>query len=212
MVWPSDLAAYYPVKPHDDPTTEATLAGVFLAFCTLLVFNARHRHPYLLMGWLWYLGTLVLVVLRLQAGSFTWADRYTYVPMIGIFIALVWGLCDWLERFRRTLIVGFAAVLLACLALTWQQVKIWQNSETLWTHTLAVTDADHNFLASVSAGPVPEGEPSPGRSVASFRESGGHSAARARVSLQRGPGPSGPGQKPPQKPAGAGQTASHPGL
>ena len=146
LVWPSDLAAYYPVKPLDDPITEATLAGVFLAFCTLLVFNQRHRRPYLLMGWLWYLGTLVLVVLRLQAGSFTWADRYTYVPMIGIFIALVWGVCDWLERFRRTLIVGFAAVLLTCLALTWQQVKIWQNSETLWTHTLAVTDADHNFL------------------------------------------------------------------
>jgi hypothetical protein len=154
MFWPSDLAPFYPVNldPNDDPITKAILAGVFLVACTFLAYLARRRYPYLLMGWLWYLGTLVLVSLRLQAGSFTWADRYTYVPMIGIFIALVWGLCDWFELFRWPLIIGFTALLLGCLAMTWRQVRIWENSETLWTHTLEVTDADRNFMAHYDLG------------------------------------------------------------
>ena len=170
MFWPDDLAPYYPAPLAGFPQSQAILAAVILLAITLLALFTARRHPYLLVGWLWYVGTLLPVSLRLQAGSYSWADRYTYVPLIGVFIALAWGVNDlllaWSRRVKRSghptsgtemalaprsvgavLIVGSLA---ACMIVTWQQVKIWQNSETLWTHTLAVTE--DNFLANVNLG------------------------------------------------------------
>ena len=147
MIWPLDLAPYYPVDPKKDVTAEAVMAGAFLLFCTFLIYGARHKKPYLLVGWLWYLGTLILVVLRLQSGSFTWADRYAHVPMIGITIIVVWGLCDRMANHPAVCATALSGLLLTCAALTWQQVKIWRDSESLWTHTLEVTDPEINYMA-----------------------------------------------------------------
>ncbi|MCE9565405.1 MAG: glycosyltransferase family 39 protein [Planctomycetes bacterium] len=151
MVWPNDLAVLYPIDVIYDPTQDAIRATGLLLVLTLLAVCFVRSRPYLLVGWLWYLGTLLLVSLRLQAGSFTWADRYTYIPLIGIFIAIVWGLSDlllnrsWGRAFLSAL---FSGVLLACLTQTWFQVRTWNNSETLWTQALKVTN--NNVIAHVN--------------------------------------------------------------
>jgi tetratricopeptide (TPR) repeat protein len=149
MVWPVDLAPFYPVSLDGFPTF-ALLPALFLAGCTLLAIALVKSRPYLLVGWLWYVGTLVPVSGRWQAGAYTWADRYTYIPLIGIFIGLVWFLHDLLPgRWgRKILILGLGGILVGCLYLTWFQVQIWKDSETLWTHTLNVTSK--NYLAHVN--------------------------------------------------------------
>ena len=148
MVLPNDLTVLYPIDPTADLTHDAIWsAGMLLAITFVAVGFVRSR-PYLLMGWLWYLGTLLLVSLRLQAGSFTWADRYTYIPLIGVFIAIVWGLSDLLANRRVLLGVLSAGVLLACLVQSWFQIQTWTNSETLWTQALRTTN--NNVVAHVN--------------------------------------------------------------
>ncbi len=142
MFWPMPLAVYYP-HPGPDITfgLAAAATGLLLALTVLVLWQAPRR-PYLVVGWLWYLGTLVPVIGLVQVGRQAYADRYTYIPLIGVFFLLTWGACDFLGRLRlaRAAAVAVVAGLVACcLLLTWQQLPVWHDSATLWKHALAVS-------------------------------------------------------------------------
>lgn len=140
-LWPSGLAPFYPFNHAADPiATAASVVG--LALVTWLVVRERKRRPYLVVGWLWYLGMLVPVIGLVQVGGQAYADRYTYLPTIGLVIALVWGIGEWAARSRARAIGAATAALVAMIALgvaTARQVALWRNTATLFTHTLLVT-------------------------------------------------------------------------
>src|SRR5262249_53627711 len=109
-VWPAGLAVYYPYPRDGCPPSRVALDdALLLAFTALAVWQARAR-PYLLVGWLWYLGTLVPVTGLVQVGQQARADRYTYVPLIGVFISLSWALWEALPPTRRAVGLAVAAV------------------------------------------------------------------------------------------------------
>ncbi|MBU5637914.1 tetratricopeptide repeat protein [Geomonas sp. Red69] len=141
MFWPSDLGILYPF-PKSVPLW--LVLGSFLLLCTisLLVVRFGRRFPYLVTGWLWYMITLLPVIGLIQVGGQSMADRYTYIPLIGLFIALCWLVTDvsrgWRQR-EAILAGGGAAVLITLAALTWLQLDYWKNSLTICRHTLAVT-------------------------------------------------------------------------
>src|SRR5262249_33553072 len=111
-----------------------------LAVISAVAVRQASRRPYLLVGWLWYLGTLVPVIGIVQVGDQASADRYTYLPMIGLTWALVWGLAEPAHAYsRHVLAIGATAACLALIVLTERQLSLWRNSEDLWKHTLRLT-------------------------------------------------------------------------
>ncbi len=144
-LWPSGLAVFY---PHRGATATAGLvlaAAALLALVSAAVLAARNNRPYLVTGWLWYLGTLVPVIGLLQVGEQGMADRYTYVPLIGVLLAAVWGIADLAgpgtgrARLRPWLAGAAAIAILACATLSRAQAGHWKDSVTLFRHALAVT-------------------------------------------------------------------------
>ena len=143
VFWPARLAPFYPHPEGQLPLWEVAVAVVALFGTTIAVFILRKRRPYLLTGWLWYLGMLVPVIGIIQVGWQARADRYTYLPQIGLSLALTWGVADlsamWPQR--RRILAGTATLVIAALAwCAWTQTSYWRNNEGLWTHTLAVTE------------------------------------------------------------------------
>jgi tetratricopeptide (TPR) repeat protein len=142
LLWPTGLGVFYPHPEHGLSMGAATLAGVLIAaLSTLLALQARRR-PWLIAGWLWYLGTLVPMIGIVQFSRQAMADRFQYIPAIGIFLALVWLVAEDLPaRLRRPVVLGPAALaaLAALAAVTVAQVRLWKDDLTLYTHTLAVT-------------------------------------------------------------------------
>jgi tetratricopeptide (TPR) repeat protein len=168
--WPVDLACFYPYPRAFDPWRVGG-AGVLLALISLAVVRLGRRHPYLPVGWFWYVGTLVPVIGLVQVGAQAMADHYTYVPLIGLFIMLVWGADDLLApwRHRRAALASAGAVVLsACLVTTWLQVARWRSSVTLFEHALAVT-AD-NYLAHNNLGLALQREGKLEQAVAQYSE------------------------------------------
>ena len=151
-VLPIRLAVFYPLH-LPVPVGQVVAAGLVLALISAGVVRRARTRPYLLVGWCWYLGTLVPVLGIVKQGDQAMADRYTYVPLIGVFLMIVWGLAD-LAAARRwpswALGVAAAAVLAACASLTIAQLALWQNSATLFSHALAVTS--DNYVAQVNYG------------------------------------------------------------
>jgi Flp pilus assembly protein TadD len=145
--WPTDLAVFYP-HPGYWPLEKVLLAGVLLAGISALVFMQRRRQPFMLMGWLWFVGTLVPVIQLVQAGQQAMADRFTYVPSAGLLILTIWGAHELVRGWRPHAMVlslaGAAAVVL-CIVLTREQLGYWQNNETLFRHALDVTQ--NNYVA-----------------------------------------------------------------
>jgi Flp pilus assembly protein TadD len=140
--WPNNLAVYYPLAPMGIPACQTIGAAFLLIGITALCFFQRRIRPYLIVGWLWFLGTLVPVIGLVQVGGQTMADRYFYIPSIGLFIAWVFGLADMANSWRvaPSLRAGIAAAVLLILAtLTNAQIQRWRDSFTLFEHTLAVT-------------------------------------------------------------------------
>ena len=140
--WPHDLAVYYPFTPFGIPAWHIIAATCLLIGITAFCLFQRKIRPYLIVGWLWFLGTLVPVIGLVEVGGQTMADRYFYIPSIGLFIALVYGLAD-IAKMRRVA-PGLAgaiagAVLLVLAALTNAQIHLWSDSFTLFKHALAVT-------------------------------------------------------------------------
>jgi tetratricopeptide (TPR) repeat protein len=152
MVWPMDLAVLYP-HPGSWPTWQVLVSGVLFIFFTLLAFRVRKTHPYGMVGWFWYAGTLVPVIGIIQVGPQSLADRFTYVPLIGLYIIIAWGLPEiiktWSYR-KQTLIALSALSLFGLSLLTWRQVGYWRNSLSLYNHTLSITKS--NFLIQTNRG------------------------------------------------------------
>jgi tetratricopeptide (TPR) repeat protein len=145
--WPGGLAVFYPYPPSI-PWWQTLPAVAALAAVSAFAWRRLAASPYLAVGWAWYLGTLVPVIGLVQVGSQARADRYTYVPAIGVSIMLAWGAAELAARrpWTRLPVVTLAAAFsLACAVLTWNQVRTWRTSTTLFEHALAVTR--DNFVA-----------------------------------------------------------------
>jgi protein O-mannosyl-transferase len=152
LVWPSDLAVIYPYV-REWPMPQVLLATALLLALTGVALWQGRRRAYLAVGWLWYLGTLVPVIGLVKVGTQSIADRYTYIPAIGLFIVFAWGVADltagWSKR-GFPLAVGAAAVLAACALTVGVQLLYWQDTESLFRHTLAVTR--NNYMACNNLG------------------------------------------------------------
>ena len=153
MVWPVKLAVGHPFPVGGLPLGEVIGAVILLVFISAVLFILRQRHPYFLVGWLWYLGMLVPMIGFIQAGSIARADRYTYLPQIGLYVLLTWAaaeLCTG-RRYRRVMLGCCSTVILmALIVCAWVQTSYWRNSETLWTHTLACTS--DNYVGQYNLG------------------------------------------------------------
>ncbi len=157
MIWPENLAVLYPY-PHMVPMWQTIGALLLLVCVSVLVVRMMRRMPCLVTGWLWYLGTLVPVIGLVQAGLWpAMADRFTYVPLIGLFVMIAWGVPELVAgwRYRDAGLAAIAAVLLSILmTTTWFQVQNWRNSIVLFKHTLNVTAGNsvvHNNLGEALA-------------------------------------------------------------
>jgi Flp pilus assembly protein TadD len=152
LIWPSDLAILYP-HPGHWPLANVLLAAGFLFSLTAYFVMMRRCHPFLLMGWLWFCGMLVPVIGLVQTGPQAMADRHTYLPSLGIFILVVWGAGEMTRHWRyRTLtlsLLGSGAVI-ACIAVTQQEIGYWQDSETVFWRALNVTE--NNYIAHGNLG------------------------------------------------------------
>lgn len=170
MLWPTRLAALYPYLPL--PVWKVAGASVALIAISILVFRAARRYPYLPVGWLWYLGTLVPVIGLIQVGGQSRADRFTYIPLIGLFIIVAWGIPELFARWQyRNIALPAAAglVLLACAITARNQAAYWGNSVTLWEHTLEI--APLNYLAHNNLGVMLRDQGRPAEAIAHFTES-----------------------------------------
>ena len=149
MFWPSKLAIFYPL--HSIEFWQVVLSALLLGVATLLVLRAA-KQPYLAVGWLWFLGMLVPVIGIVSVGRQAMADRYAYVPLLGIFVLLVWGVADLAERvgFHLAVIALPLAAITALGVVTHNQLPYWHDSISLFTHVLAVTQ--HNYSAHVNLG------------------------------------------------------------
>ena len=148
-IWPNDLAVFYP-HPGSLPFWQVMGAVLLLVAVTATVTLKARRFPYLATGWLWFAGTLVPVIGIVQVGSQALADRYTYVPLIGLFIMAAWGVPELLKnwRYRKEALAASSALIFICLLIfTWTQAGYWRSSIELYDHALKVTgnnDTIHN--------------------------------------------------------------------
>jgi tetratricopeptide (TPR) repeat protein len=142
MLWPVNLSIFYPYGGAALFSWQAVSAMLALMVTTYLTIRAARRFPYLIVGWLWYLGTLIPVIGLVQVGLQSMADRYTYVPLIGIFIMIAWGIPELLNRWRyRRFALASAAVgiLFALMVITYVQTGYWRNNIILYEHAIKVT-------------------------------------------------------------------------
>jgi protein O-mannosyl-transferase len=167
MVWPVNLAMFYPYS-RESLAVPAAIAGIAICATTFLAIRALPRRPYLTVGWLWYLITLLPVIGLIQAGAQARADRYTYIPMIGVGIALVWGASETLEAWPRVRLGLAAAACSACLVLTWLQVGYWRDSISVYRHAIDVTS--YNYLARFNLASVLDARGDSAEAVSQLRE------------------------------------------
>jgi Flp pilus assembly protein TadD len=148
IAWPVDLCAVYQHPGHWPAGTVAG-AGILLGVVTALVLWRWRDMPWLGVGWFWYLGTLVPVIGLVQVGRQAMADRYTYIPSIGLFVAVVWGAARLTERWRNRETISWAATgaaMIACMAVTVHQTRYWRDSIMLFSRAMDVTQ--RNWIAS----------------------------------------------------------------
>src|SRR5689334_22841640 len=151
MVWPARLAPMYPFTGASLRAWQVVLAAIVLIAITVAAWKFR-KSRYVVIGWLWFLGTLVPVIGLVQVGDAAMADRYAYIPLIGIFVMIAFGAADLAERLKPGVwpAVPAAVALIALAAITHRQIDYWQSNTGLWTHTLAVTQ--NNFIAEDNLG------------------------------------------------------------
>ncbi len=169
-IWPYKLAVFYPY-PRAVSLVQGLMAGVLLVVISYLVIRAIKRHPYLAVGWLWYLGTLVPVIGLVQVGSQSMADRYTYLPLVGIFVMISWGIPAFFSRWRLPrcgLAVAGSSVLAVLMAVTWVQAGYWKDNISLFRHALDVTT--HNYLAHNNLGIALHEQGDTGKAIEQYRE------------------------------------------
>jgi len=164
MIWPANLGAFYPFPQNGSPVWQPIVAAALLLAITILAFALRKSGPYLLVGWLWYLSMLAPVIGLIQINLQSHADRYTYLPQIGLYIFIGWGIADLVadRQYPRKIVSVAAIVVILGLAMTARaQAAYWRDSETLWNHTIAVTKDNYFVHASLAdllirRGRVPE--------------------------------------------------------
>jgi len=152
MILPINLAVFYP-HPGKVIPWQVLGAAIFLIVMTFIVIWKAKKLPYLTAGWFWYLITLAPVIGIIQAGTQAMADRYTYISLIGLFVMVAWGVPDLLKKWnhRKEILLALSVLSIVCLSIiTWTQSGYWQNSITLFDHTLKVTD--NNWLISNNRG------------------------------------------------------------
>lgn len=150
--WPENLCAFYPHPGHWNNSI-ILLAGIFLSGLSVFAWLIRKRAPFVLIGWSWYLITLLPVIGIVQLGFQAMADRYTYIPLIGISLPLVWGICELTKTLpARTPLFATMIILMitASALMTRYEIKFWKNSESLWNRALAVTK--NNYVAHENLG------------------------------------------------------------
>ena len=143
MFWPNHLAIFYPHKGASLPVWQVVFAGLFLIGVTVIVIRLARRFPYLPVGWFWYIGTLVPVI---GLGEKAMADRYTYMPIIGLFVIIAWVVQDISTRWshRKIILTLSAGIILTALMIgSWFQVSFWKDSVTLFEHSLDVTEDNY---------------------------------------------------------------------
>jgi protein O-mannosyl-transferase len=153
-VWPARLAFVYPHPGHSLAAWKPALALFVIVLLSAVAWRQRFARPYLVVGWLWFLGTAVPVIGIVQVGVQVIADRYAYVPLLGIFVMVAWEAVSLADRRRLGVVPRDAAiaVILAALSfLTWRQIGYWRSSVDLWTHTVQVT-GDNMIAESNLAG------------------------------------------------------------
>ena len=152
MIWPLNLAVFYPYPKQFSILTVVVCFWLLIAITVIVVMSVR-RFPYLVTGWFWYLGTLVPVIGIVQVGYQSMADRYTYIPMIGIFVMIAWGIPELLDKwqFKKIALATLTGIVIPILIVcSWMQVGYWKNSNTLFEHALNMTvnnDVAHYSLA-----------------------------------------------------------------
>jgi len=170
LIYPQNLAFHYPY-PDPFPVGQAMIAGFVLIALSVSIIRQRQQRPYLLMGWLWYLGTLVPVIGLVQVATQAYSDRYSYIPFIGLSLIIAWGIADLMEKWtHRRIILGIASGLLLIIwtVASYIQTSYWKNSIRLFTHTLNVTE--NNYLAHNSLGAALEEQGRLDEAISNFRE------------------------------------------
>ncbi|MDA3898302.1 MAG: tetratricopeptide repeat protein [Desulfobacteraceae bacterium] len=155
MIWPGELAVIYPFQT---PSLWLAAAGFIAIVCILIIsFTVRNKYPYVLVGFLWFFGTLVPVIGFIQVGSQALADRYTYIPSIGFFVAVIWGGASLIkqlipDKFLKKVIITIVTMtaLTLMMLLSYSQVRYWENSVTLMTNAVRVTE--NNYIAHENLG------------------------------------------------------------
>ncbi len=159
LLWPAKLVGFYPHPTQLYPSWQVLAAFALLLGITVLVVRARQQR-YLAVGWFWFLGSLVPMIGLVQVGDQAMADRYAYIPCIGLFLMIVWSIADWANAFAekretpdgllssRALAIPAVCCLLALGGLTFRQVKYWQDTESFWRRTLALTQ--NNYFAEAA--------------------------------------------------------------
>ncbi len=165
MIWPESLSVFYPYV-RTWPAWQVLGALLLLIGATWLAIWGRRNHRYLAVGWFWYLGTLVPVIGLIQAGAQSMADRYTYIPLIGLFVMMAWGIVDLSSRWPQKKF-AFTTLALAgvsgCLVLTLFQVPFWKNSVSLFEHALSVTSGSATIHFNLGYGLLDKGRPEEAR-------------------------------------------------
>jgi protein O-mannosyl-transferase len=170
MVWPSKMAVLYPLSDII-PWWKILLSCTFLISMSYLAIRHIKKRPYISVGWFWYLGTLVPVIGIVQVGRQAMADRYTYIPLIGIFIIICWAASEVITRWRhiKTTVVAVAtAIILVLTAVTFLQVRHWRNSITLFEHALGVTRG--NYMSHNNLGIALQGQNKIKEAIGHFSE------------------------------------------
>jgi Tfp pilus assembly protein PilF len=170
MIWPINLAVLYPY-PISIPLWKAATAGGFLITLSGLVIRYRRRHRYLLTGWLWYLGTLVPVIGLVQVGVHSMADRYTYIPLIGLFILVAWGGEEVFRKWQWGQVTSFAVALGVILVLAFVsrlQLNHWKNSVVLFENAIDVTSG--NYIAHLNLGAARYARGEMDRAISEYRK------------------------------------------
>lgn len=161
-LWPSGLAVFYPHPEGSLAVWRVLAAGILILAVTLLTWRYRERHRYLLFGWLWYLVAMLPMCGIMQVGRQAMADRYAYLPLVGLFVIGVWGCADLSARLKvsKTAVAAVAAaVMIVYFSMAFLQIGYWQNSYTLFSHALAVTDRNGIAEDNLGAALVDMGRP-----------------------------------------------------
>ncbi len=180
MIWPRSLSVLYPHPVRSLPEWQTIGAALILMIATIMAIRTSKKYPYIGVGWLWYVGTLIPVIGIVQVGAQAMADRYTYIPLIGLFVVIAWGIPDLLgnmkirqsakgesysisQLYSSTLPIAAILSLIALSLCTRIQVKYWENALTLFSHAIYVTKG--NYLAHNNYGAALEDSGNPEKAI-----------------------------------------------